>query len=339
MAELPTTLEGQLVHITYYNRANHYLIARFKEKDSNSQISILGYFPDPNMGENLRITGGWQNHTKYGPQFRVVHYETMLPETPDSIREYLLSAKIKGLGPKTASRVIRHFGVRTLEVIEKNPQQLADIRGIGRQRVQQIADSWKEHHTLRNLLSFLRDNGVDLSFGARIFREYGAEAIEVLQNTPFKIINDIPRIGFYVADQIVKNSGEPIDELERAKACARYTLKQAGDEGHVFLTMRDLQHRCTKRFDIDAALLSEALDRLACEGDINMRTQDVDHRSDDDRDNGGTAVYLMDLFLAEHGCAEKLAVMLSVSDNVPRLEPVKIKRETVNFSIYSDMSI
>ena len=318
-----TTLEGHLVHITFYNPANHFTIARFRENASRSTISILGYLPDPNLGENLRIDGAWQNHAKYGPQFRIERFEILLPETPDGIRNYLLSARIKGIGPKMAARIIKQFGEQTLEIIERTPQRLAAVNGIGQGRVQQIADAWKAHHTLRHLLTFLRQNGVDLSYGARIFREYGAEAIDVLQTNPFQIINDIPSIGFFVADQLIKNSGEPIDERERAKACALYLLKQAGDEGHVFLLKGRLLERCIKRFDIHEELLGDALAELATGDKIEAISCETE---------GGleTAIYLKALFLAEEASAHKLAALLSVSDNTPVMDPESINREILN---------
>ena len=104
-----TTLEGHLVHITFHNPDNHYTIARFREAATRSTISILGYLPDPNLGENLRIEGAWQNHAKYGPQFRMERFEILLPETSEGIRKYLLSARIKGIGPKMADRIIKKF--------------------------------------------------------------------------------------------------------------------------------------------------------------------------------------------------------------------------------------
>jgi exodeoxyribonuclease V alpha subunit len=322
MTSQPTTLEGHLVHITFYNPSNHFTIARFRENTSKRTVSILGYLPDPNLGENLRIEGAWQNHAKYGPQFRMERFEILLPETLDGIRKYLLSAHIKGIGPKMAFRIIKQFGEQTLEIIENAPHRLAVVKGVGQGRIQQIADSWKAHHTLRHLLAFLRQNGVDLSYGARIFREYGAKAIEILQNNPFQIINDIPGIGFFVTDQIVKNSGEPIDELERAKACALYLLKQAGDEGHLFLFHGRLLERCLKRFDIHEDLLEEALAELAAGDKIEARPCEMD-------DVGETAIYLKTLFLAEDGSANKLAALLSVPDNIPLLAPERINQEVL----------
>ena len=320
MTENATTLEGHLVHITFYNPTNHFTIARFRENTSRSTISILGYLPDPNLGENLRIDGAWQHHAKYGPQFRMERFEILLPETPDGIRKYLLSARIKGIGPKMALRIIKQFGEQTLEIIETAPHKLIAVKGVGQGRVQQITDSWNAHHTLRNLLTFLRENGVDLSYGARIFREYGADAIEILQTNPFKIINDIPGIGFFVADQIVKNSGEPIDELERAKACALYILEQASDEGHVFLFHHRLLERCVKSFDIHADLLEDAIAELAAGDKIEVISFEMDGRME-------TAIYLKALFLAEEGSANKLSALLSVSDSIPVLDPGSINQE------------
>ncbi len=323
MADQPTTLEGHLVHITFYNPTNHFTIARFRENTSGSTISILGHLPDPNLGQNLRIDGAWQHHAKYGPQFRIERFDILLPETPDGIRKYLLSARIKGVGPKMASRIIKQFRDQTLEIIEHTPHKLAAVKGVGQGRIQQITDSWKAHHTLRNLLAFLRQNGVDLSYGARIFREYGAEAMEVLRNNPFQIINDIPGIGFFIADQIVKNSGEPIDELERAKACVLFLLKQAGDEGHVFLFHGRLLERCLKRFDIHEDLLEDAIAELAAGDKIEAIPCEMD---------GGieTAVYPKALFLAEEASANKLAAMLSIPDTIPVMNPESIHREILN---------
>jgi exodeoxyribonuclease V alpha subunit len=320
MTEKATTLEGHLVHITFYNPTNHFTIARFRENTSKSTISVLGYLPDPNLGENLRIDGAWQHHAKYGPQFRMERFEILLPETPDGIRKYLLSARIKGIGPKMALRIIKQFGEQTLEIIEKAPHKLIAVKGVGQGRIQQITDSWNAHHTLRNLLTFLRENGVDISYGARIFREYGADAIEILQANPFKIINDIPGIGFFVADQIVKNSGEPIDELERAKACAHYILEQASDEGHVFLFHHRLLERCVKSFDIHANLLEDAIAGLAAGDKIEVVSYELNGHME-------TAIYLKALFLAEEGSANKLSALLSVSDSIPMLDPGSINQE------------
>ncbi len=320
MTEKATTLEGHLVHITFYNPTNHFTIARFRENTSKSTISVLGYLPDPNLGENLRIDGAWQHHAKYGPQFRMERFEILLPETPDGIRKYLLSARIKGIGPKMALRIIKQFGEQTLEIIEKAPHKLIAVKGVGQGRVQQITDSWNAHHTLRNLLTFLRENGVDISYGARIFREYGADAIEILQANPFKIINDIPGIGFFVADQIVKNSDEPIDELERAKACAHYILEQASNEGHVFLFHHRLLERCVKSFDIHADLLEDAIAGLAAGDKVEVVSYELDGHME-------TAIYLKALFLAEEGSAHKLSALLSVSDSIPMLDPGSINQE------------
>jgi len=320
MTEQATILEGHLVHITFYNPTNHFTIARFRENTSGSTISILGYLPDPNLGENLRIDGAWQHHAKYGPQFRMERFEILLPETRDGIRKYLLSARIKGIGPKMALRIVEQFGEQTLEIIETAPHKLIAVKGVGQGRVQQITDSWNAHHTLRNLLTFLRENGVDISYGARIFREYGADAIDILQANPFKIINDIPGIGFFVADQIVKNSGEPIDELERAKACAHYILEQASDEGHVFLFHHRLLERCAKSFDIHADLLEDAIAGLAAGDKVEVVSYELDGHME-------TAIYLKALFLAEEGSANKLSALLSVSDSIPMLDPGSINQE------------
>jgi len=318
-----TTLEGHLVHITYFNNQNHFMIGRFREDTSKSTVSILGHFPEPNLGENIRIEGVWQTHPKYGPQLRVSTYEILLPQTVEGVKKYLSSAHIKGIGPKMATKIISRFGEDTLDVIEKTPDKLLTIKGIGRRRVDDITESWKTHHTMRGLLSFLRENGVDLSYGARIFREYGAEAIDILETNPFRIINDIPGIGFFVADAIQKNSGLPVDELERAKACALYILKRASDEGHTFLYYPKLLERCRKKFNVDDDLLWDAVTGLADGDEVRVVSR---LESDDD----GPAIYPQTLFDAEEGAARKLVALLSVPMEAPLIDAKEIKQEILH---------
>ncbi len=141
-----TNLEGCLDRITFYNPENHYTIAKFRPRGAQNAITVVGFMPEPTAGESLKLDGIWETHARYGQQLKIVRFEVLLPATIDGIRKYLKSGVIKGLGAKTISRLIRHFGDQTLVVIESAPEKLIDVKGIGKAIAKQIAESWKSHH-------------------------------------------------------------------------------------------------------------------------------------------------------------------------------------------------
>ena len=193
------TLKGHLEKITYYNRENHYTIAKFKISGIQNPVTVLGYMPDPNLGEALKITGTWETHPRYGEQLKIDSFEVLLPATVEGIKKYLKSGFIKGIGHKTALRLINHFEDETLEIIEHSPERLLDVKGIGIAAADKITAAWKEHHSLRRLIHFLDENGIKTSYGAKIFKLYGQDALDVISNDPFRLVSDFPKAGFFMA--------------------------------------------------------------------------------------------------------------------------------------------
>ena len=201
------TIEGDLAHITFYNQENHYTIARLKPSKNQNPITIVGCMPGVSLGQSLKVEGNWETHQKFGQQFKIDTFEVTLPATVDGIREYLKSGIIKGIGKKTANRLVNHFGAKTLEVIENNPEKLYEVNGIGKAKATLISTSWKEHHAVRDLMKFLQDQGVKASYSAAILKEYGSDAVEKIRTDPFRLADDIPVIGFLIADTITRNQG------------------------------------------------------------------------------------------------------------------------------------
>ena len=320
------TVEGSLDHITFHNPENHYTIARFRPKGSRNPITVVGIMPEPTAGEFLKLDGVWETHSRYGQQFKIHRFEVVLPATVDGIRKYLKSGVIKGLGNKTISRLIRHFGDQTLVVIESTPERLADVKGIGKAIAEQIAASWKSHHAVRSLMIFLQDHGISLSYSSRIFKQYGAEAVDILKQHPYRIACDLPGIGFQIADRIARDQGAPSDDPLRVQACILYLLEQAAADGHMFMTDQEARRKCARLFDIDAELASAAMQVLAAEGQIVQESMD-------DPDSG-PALYLSALHRAEAGIARRLEAFLSVP--VP---PLDIDQEQMTREILERLAI
>lgn len=314
-----TDLEGCLDRITFYNPENHYIIAKFRPRGAQNAITVVGFMPEPAAGEFLKLDGIWETHARFGQQLKILRFEVLLPATVDGIRKYLKSGVIKGLGAKTISRLIRHFGDQTLVVIESTPEKLTDVKGIGKAIAKQIAASWKSHHAIRSLMIFLQNHGISLAYSGRIFKQYGAAAVDVLNQHPYQIACDLPGIGFYIADRIAQHQGALSDDPLRIRACILYLLEQAASDGHMFMTGYETRRKCARLFDIDSESASAALLELSNEGQVVQETMG-DHGSDQ-------ALYLPALHRAETGIALRLRAFLSVPVKPPDIDQEQMTRE------------
>jgi exodeoxyribonuclease V alpha subunit len=295
------TLTGTLEHITYHNPENHFTIARLRVDGTHSLVSILGYLPHSGRGENLRVTGHWEKHPRYGPQLKVAHYETLLPTDVDGIRRYLASGLIPGVGTKTVARLVQHFGADLLQVIEQTPQRLLEVRRIGPDTVDRIARGWRAHHAARQLMAFLQSHDLNPSWCGPLLKAYGDEALQILEETPFRVMDDLPGRGFLIADTIARRQGLPADDPERVRACVRHLLSQAAAEGHICLPEEHLLEQGQSRFEIDPADMGMILKMMARNGEI------VSDRLD--AVQGRCQIYRYDLYAAESGIAGRLAAM------------------------------
>jgi exodeoxyribonuclease V alpha subunit len=314
-----TAVEGCLEKITFHNPENHYTIAKFCPKGAKNPITVVGFMPEPTAGEFLKLEGTWETHSRYGQQLKIVRFEVVLPATVDGIRKYLKSGVIKGLGNKTINRLVRHFGDQTLVVIESTPDKLTDVKGIGKAIAQQIADSWKSHHAVRSLMNFLQDHGVPLSYSGKIFKEYGAEAVDILKSHPYRIACDLPGIGFQIADRIARQQGAPTDDPLRIRACILYLLEQASADGHMFMTGLDARRKCARLFDIDSESADTALTLLTGE---KLVVQEVLDEAGVDQ-----AVYLSAMHRVEVGIARRLKAFLTIPVRPPDIDREQMTRE------------
>jgi exodeoxyribonuclease V alpha subunit len=295
-----TTLQGQIERITFRSNDSHFMIAKFKVGGQAGLVTILGHLPDPHPGEGLRISGSWQTHPRYGQQFKVEAVEVLLPAEIDEIRRYLASGLIKGIGPQMAERLIGHFGETIIAVIEKEPHRLREVPGIGAKKAEQIAADWQAHHVVRSLMQFLQDNAIKPAYGARIYKAYGLDALKVLQEDPYRLTVDLPRVGFYIYDAILRHSGQPVDEDQRAQACLRHLLETAYDDGHMYLPRDEIVERCNASFELDFHAVQSALAAL-----------EDDHEIEIDSQAPRTPVYLSPLFHAENQVARRLPALMT----------------------------
>ncbi|MDF5756686.1 ATP-dependent RecD-like DNA helicase [Spongiactinospora sp. TRM90649] len=301
---LASTIHGVLERVTYANEETGYTIARVAtERGGDDLLTVVGPLLGAQVGESLRLTGRWTSHPRYGRQFEVWSYLTVLPATVQGIQRYLGSGLIKGIGPKMAERIVGHFGTGTLDVIEKEPGRLVEVPGLGPKRTKMIAAAWEEQKVIKEVMVFLQGVGVSTSIAVRIFKQYGDSSIDVVRSEPYRLADDVWGIGFKTADTIAQAVGIPHDSPERIKAGLRYTLSQAADDGHCFLPAPNLVGDAVKILGVEAGPVASCLEELAAEEGVI--------REDVPTERGPVpAVYLVPFHRAECSLAASLGGLL-----------------------------
>ena len=257
-------LDGVLERVTFANPETGYTIARIApERGGAELVTAVGPLLGAQVGEFLRLRGRWSSHPRYGRQFEVQSYATVLPATAAGIQKYLGSGLIKGIGPVMAERMVTHFGVDIMHIIEDEPGRLIEVDGLGPKRTAMIAAAWAEQKAIKEVMIFLQGVGVSTSLAVRIYKKYGDASISIVRHEPYRLAADVWGIGFKTADTIAAAVGIARDSPERIKAGLAYTLSEAADDGHCYLPAPNLIGDAAKILDVPAALITPCLDELA----------------------------------------------------------------------------
>ncbi len=312
------TLEGCLERITYFNAENHYTIAKLKTSKTHNIVTIVGTMAAANPGQTLKIKGIWETHPRYGQQFKISSYEVVLPATIDGIRKYLESGIIKGIGPSMANRIVSCFGTKTFEIIEKEPEKLLEVKAIGKAKAALICNAWKDHHVARSLMQFLQNMGVQTSYCAKILKEYGPDAVNIISKDPFRLTADIPGIGFYFADTVAQKQGIEKDHPRRVRACILHVMQQFTNQGDVFAYQDQIVDHCKNLFRITPGVALDEIDRLFTAGELVFESAPGDPKK---------IIYLKDIHQAETGIANRLNALLSVPITASGINEERILRE------------
>jgi len=260
-------LHGTVERITFRNDENGYTVARFGV-DGAGQATIVGRFPSINEGEHLTVSGRWVDHQRFGRQFEVSQSRMSAPATMKGMEKYLASGLVPGIGPAFAKKIVKHFGNDIFEVIEKAPERLREVPGIGAKRAGSLAEAFRKQRAIRNLMIFLQDHDVSPTIAVKIYKEYGDESLRVLKENPYTLADDIFGVGFRTADVVAQKLGMPKDDPRRHRAGIRYILKEATDDGHVYLPREQLLITGEELLEADVDSMDEAVRHLIATGDV-----------------------------------------------------------------------
>lgn len=243
-------LQGVVERLTYHSQESGYTVARLKAPRTSELVTIVGNFANIQAGQTLQLHGTWREHPKYGQQFQVVQYRETKPATLTGLEKYLGSGLIKGVGPVTAKRIVAHFGLETLEVIEHQIERLVEVPGIAKKRVKLIQAAWETQKAIKEVMLFLQGHGVSTTYAVKIYKQYGDESIATVTGNPYQLATDVYGIGFVTADAIARNLGIAPNSEFRYRSGTLHVLSEASEEGHCFLPQDELVNRVVKRLEI-----------------------------------------------------------------------------------------
>ncbi|CAB1077410.1 RecD-like DNA helicase YrrC [Olavius algarvensis Delta 1 endosymbiont] len=315
-----TTLNGQIERITFANEENGFTIARVKVRGRRDLVTVVGTLMAPMPGEILDMKGEWSSHPKFGEQFKVVEYRSKVPATVYGIRKYLGSGLIKGLGPVMAGRIVDRFEKKTLDIIENDIQRLAEVDGIGKKRIAMIAGAWDAQREIRDVMLFLQSHGVSSGYAAKIFKQYGKEAIAVVKENPYRLAADIFGIGFVTADQIAAKLGIAKNAGMRVEAGILYVLYKLSDEGNVYFPYEPLISESCQILEVERGAVIAALEILAHDQVIVM--EDINEGPDNGREKN-KAVFLAKFHLCETSIARRIKTLVSFPKSVRDIDSDK----------------
>src|SRR5471032_2486930 len=253
-------LAGLVERVTYHNGENGFCVLRIKARGHRELVTVIGHAAVISAGEWITATGEWINDRTHGQQYKAKFLKTSEPTSLDGIEKYLGSGMIRGIGPVYAKKLVRAFGEKVFDTIEAEPERLREVTGIGLVRAKRITDAWAEQKIVREIMVFLHSHTVGTARAVRIFKTYGADAVQVMTENPYRLARDIRGIGFKTADAIAMKLGVEKTALIRVRAGISYALAEAMADGHCGLPTADLVPLAEGLLDVPKELIVTALE-------------------------------------------------------------------------------
>ena len=259
---MPDEITGVIERITFHNEDNGYCVLRVAARGHRDIVTVIGHCQQVIAGEYVSATGEWVTDRSHGLQFKATELKTNPPHTAEGIAKYLGSGLVKGIGPKFAQRIVDVFGENTLDVIDKSPAMLTQIKGLGPKKIEKIRTSWEEQRESRKIMVFLQSHGIGTARAVRIYKTYGDRAIELIKANPYRLSADIWGVGFDTADKLAMALGIPRDSPYRAQAAVRHVLQEESGNGHVGYPEELLRGRTIEMTGIEPNGIIDAIEQL-----------------------------------------------------------------------------
>ena len=287
------TIQGYIDHFIYFNESNGYGVIELYTEDED--IICVGTFSGIAQGENVEITGQYVEHAVYGRQLKAERIKVLAPEDAYAMERYLAGGAVKGIGPALAKRIVKKFGNDTFRIMEEEPERLAEIKGISERKAMEIAGQMEERKEVREAMLFLQKYGITNALAMKIYDAYGMSLYRVLQENPYRMVEEIDGVGFKRADEIARKTGIRMDSEFRIQSGICYTLGQAAAEGHTYLLKEELVNRASLLLEVEKEQIDPILPNLAMDKKIALK-----------QDGEDVACYLAGTYYEELACAKML---------------------------------
>ncbi|NLD18940.1 MAG: ATP-dependent RecD-like DNA helicase [Clostridiales bacterium] len=315
-------IQGTIEEIIFHNDENGYTVAVFETE--LEAYTVVGVLPGAGVGRSFLLRGEMTVHPTYGEQFAIKEFEDVMPSSEEGIRGFLSSGILKGIGSKTAAAIVSKFGKETLYIIEKEPERLTDIPGIGPKTAERVAESFAQHREFANVTIFLQQFGISANYAMKLYQVYGGNTIAAVEENPYRLVEDVFGIGFKKADKIAEKMGISSDDSFRIKSGIKFTLSYFAGEGNTYLPRDMLCEKTGQLLDLPMDTIDDAVVTMAFEGDVHVESLE-----------GQSVVFLMPYYLAEQNVCKCLSLLSEA-----RLKPIAadadslIKRTENDTGIY-----
>lgn len=273
MTHIAEKLTGIVQRVTYHNPQNGWSVLKVQAFNQMAeQATVTVHQTKVFAGATMEFLGAWTVHPQFGRQFKATQAIEKKPASIGALEKYLGSGLIKGVGPQTARRIVRHFGEGTLEIFEKEIERLTEVPGIARKKLEVIKDAWREHRMIREVMIFLQGHGISTLFAVRIYQKYGDDAIAIVSKDPYRLAADFYGIGFFSADQVALSIGLARDSRQRLMAAVRHVLASSREQGHCYLTSGQIAQDVTKLLEMELGdLLEGILGEMEADNQLRLR--------------------------------------------------------------------
>ena len=317
-------IQGVISAVVFENYDNGYAVLRLNVGGGQA-VTVVGTIPLPAAGERLMVTGKWSNHPSFGRQFEAEFLERLMPQTSMEILSYLGSRIIKGIGPRMAARIVERFGDETLTVMERQPERLAEVSGISREKALKIGEEFHQRVGMRQLMEFFTMHHLPAELAVRTYKLYGESTVDLLYDDPYLLMDEGLEAPFGAVDRFAIDLGVAGDDPRRVEAGILFELRYNLSAGHAFLPEDKLVAATAQLLNIDGASVTEGLNRLM-EADRLVR----DHLADI------TVDYLHQLHEAENYCTRRLleaaSVHIPAPGNLERMLRTAQKEDRIEYS-------
>ena len=297
--------KGVLTEIIFHNEENGYTVGVFETEEE--YFTCVGCIAEPRKGATYRLTGEFRVHPGYGEQFSFTACEEVMPEGTDEIRAFLASGTVKGIGPKTAALIVEKFGEDTLRIMEESPERLTEISGIGEKKAKQIGESYAVRREFAGVSLHFQKYGITSDRAYKLYRAYGAEAVALIEENPYRLVDEVYGFGFKRADAIAEKLGIEKESPFRISSGITYALWFYAGEGSAYVPLDELCEKVSELLDVAPDKVRDMVVTMAFEGKVQIDTV-----------AGVTSVYLFLFYEAEQRVCRNLHLIKNV-----RIKPLK----------------